>query len=212
MKDIPLFTGESGVASLTLSQIPYTGSSYIRIQSAVNGEALLRECVDFCRGAGAESIYATGHDALLQYPHYTDIWRMVCHRKQIPATDAVLVPVNADNAEQWRCIYNNKMRYVPNASVMTMGDAKRLPESETAFFIMQQEQLLGIGMAGDGEIKAVAAVVPGSGKELLSALNSALSGETLSVEVASENHAAVRLYKAMGFELQQVISQWYKIL
>ena len=212
MKDLPFFTSQFGVASLTLSQIPYTGDSYIRIQSAADGGALLKECVDFCRAAGAQNVYATGHDVVAQYPYHTQIWRMCCQRRTIPNTDAALVPVEADTLEQWRRIYNDKMRYVPNASVMTLGDAKALPETKTAYYIMREGQLLGIGMIGSGEIKAIASVVPGSGKNLVVALNSALSGETVSVEVASENYAAVRLYEAIGFECEQIISQWHKIL
>lgn len=212
MKDLPIFTSQFGVASLTLSQIPYTGDSYIRIQSTADGGALLKECVDFCRAAGAKNVYATGHDVVAQYPYHTQIWRMRCQRRKIPNTDAALIPVEADALEQWRCIYNDKMRHVPNASVLTLGDAKALPEVKTAYFIMREDQLLGIGMVGNGEIKAIASVVPGSGKNLVAALNSALSGETVSVEVASENYAAVRLYEAMGFECEQIISQWHKIL
>ena len=43
MRDMPFFTTLSGVASLTLSQIPYTGKAYIRIQDSTEPEQFLRE-------------------------------------------------------------------------------------------------------------------------------------------------------------------------
>ena len=212
MQDIPFFSTQFGVASLTLNQIPYTSDSYIRIQATTNGAKLLKECVDFCRAAGAERIYATGDQVTEQYPFHTQIWKMCCKRTQIPETDAALVPVNADTLEQWRSIYNEKMRNVPNAAVMTLSAAKMLLETKTAFFVLRDELLLGIGAIEETQIKAIASVVPGSGADIVSALNSALSGETVYAEVASENNAAIRLYKRLGFAQEQIIAQWHKII
>ena len=62
MKDIPLFTTEFGIASLTLNEIPYSRKAYFRIQDSAQPEQFVEECRDFCRAVGAEEIYATGHE------------------------------------------------------------------------------------------------------------------------------------------------------
>ena len=88
MKDMPLFTTEYGVASLTLSQIPYTKQAYIRIQATAEPERLLTECIDFCKAAGAEHIFATGHSVCEKYPEHTKLLRMQADRSSIGETDA----------------------------------------------------------------------------------------------------------------------------
>ena len=78
MRDIPVFTTEYGVASLTLQDIPYRGTAYIKIQSTAQPKEFLDECVDFCIAAGAERVYAAGHDFLAAYPLHTALWQMSC--------------------------------------------------------------------------------------------------------------------------------------
>ncbi len=212
MRDIPFFTTQCGIASLTLSQIPYTGDSYIRIQSASDGGILLRECADFCRAVGAENVYATGHPAAAEYTLHTEIWKMSILRSKIPHTDAALHLLDEQSADLWRDIYNEKMRTVPNAAVMTRSDAKKMLQSGSAYFVYSGDELLGIGTVAEDEIRVVAAVVPRSGTVLVAALNTALTGDRAWVEVASENHAAINLYRRMGFTRDAVISQWYKII
>ena len=67
MRDMPMFTTENGVASLTLNQIPYTKSAWIRIQNSVSPQALLEECIAFCKAVDAEYIYATGDSCCEKY-------------------------------------------------------------------------------------------------------------------------------------------------
>ncbi len=212
MRDIPFFTTQSGVASLTLSQIPYTGCAYFRIQSATDPALLLQECRDFCVAAGAENVYVTGHDAVLAYPYHTQIWKMQCDRDGIPATDAVLKPVTDDTLADWIEIYNQRMKGVSNASVMTIGNARKLLDQTQAYFVLGQDTMLGIGAVCGDCITALASVVPGSGEALVGALNQALTGRYITVEVASKNHAAVKLYERMGFTISEVVSQWHKLL
>ena len=54
MRNIPVFTTEFGVGSLILREIPYRQEAYIRIQDTGQPEIFLKECVDFCKTAGAE--------------------------------------------------------------------------------------------------------------------------------------------------------------
>ena len=60
MKDLQVFTTEHGAASLILKEIPYRKLAFIHIQDVQPGglEEHLKECVSFCRMAGAERILA----------------------------------------------------------------------------------------------------------------------------------------------------------
>ena len=71
--------------------------------------------------------------------------------------------------------------------------------------------LLGIGIAAGERIDAVAACVPGAGRDVVLALAHAISGETVCLEVASTNTRAVRLYGCLGFIAAKEVICWYKI-
>ena len=86
MRDIPVFTTNYGVASLTLREIPYKKIAYIRLQATQEPKELLHECVSFCRACGAERVYATGHEFLSAYPLHTEIWEMTCGADRMPET------------------------------------------------------------------------------------------------------------------------------
>jgi len=58
MRNIPIFDTPYGVASLVLKEIPYSSKAYITVQSCLDLDQLLEECVSFCRAVGAEEIYA----------------------------------------------------------------------------------------------------------------------------------------------------------
>ena len=101
MKDIPMFTTEYGVASLFLREITYRGRAHIKIQSTLEPEKLLEECVSFCRMCGAEWIDAAGDEYLEKYPLITSILAMQCDRSRIGETDACLFPVT-DMLFHWK--------------------------------------------------------------------------------------------------------------
>ena len=212
MRDIPLFTTEFGVASLTLSQIPYTQRAYVRIQVSENPKLFLDECVDFCKAAGADSIYATGHSFLDKFPPHTAIWLMTCEKDSLIESEACLFPVQETTAEKWREIYNERMRYVPNAAYMTQKTMNELVHAGSAYFVHKEGCLLGIGAASGNKIDAIAAVQSGAGYDVLCAMSGALSDSIVQVEVASENLPALRLYERAGFIKVQEISKWYKII
>ncbi|MBR4864930.1 MAG: hypothetical protein IKU07_10160, partial [Oscillospiraceae bacterium] len=137
MHDIPFFQTENGIASLILKEIVYKKIAYIRIQNALHPDALLQECIDFCRAVGAEQIFATGNNHLTKYPLYTSIVDMACNKNEIPIVNLNLVPADKDNYEQWRRIYNERMYSVPNAATITLQDAdKQIPGS---FFVYEKE-------------------------------------------------------------------------
>lgn len=206
-----MFTTEFGVASLILKEIPYRGEAYIHLQATEQPEALLQECVGFCRACGAVRFYATGHLSLAQYPLHTSIIRMECAIPSLPPTDAALFPVLPETLSQWRSIYNEKMAAVPNASYMTEMDAKKLLDDGSGYFVHRGGQLLGIGKAADGFLSAIAATVPGAGKDVVAALASCLRTDTAALQVASANTRAMHLYKKLGFVPVQEVSRWHCI-
>ena len=76
MRDIPMFTTENGAASLIFKEIPYTSTGYVKVQSSLEPELFLQDCVAVCRMAGAESVVASGHVYLERYPFITSVDEM----------------------------------------------------------------------------------------------------------------------------------------
>lgn len=211
MRDIPIFTTQYGVASLTLKEIPYRGIAYVRIQDSRDPEELLKECISFCRAAGATRIYGSGHSCLEGYPLHTAILRMSCSKENLPDTDAAIFPVQAKSVNQWRAIYNKKMVNTDNSAYMTIGDAEQMLQRGEGYFVHRGDELLGIGIASGDTIDAVISTVPGAGRDVLLALCHAVFSDTVSLEVASTNERAVRLYGSVGFVPTAELSRWYKI-
>ena len=207
MKDIPMFTTEYGVASLSLKEIPYRHEAYIHIRDTQQPKELLKECVTFCRTCGAEHIYATGHPCLEGYPLHTAVIQM---RGTVEAEGiACLWPVTAENAAQWRQIYNEKMTGVATAATLTSTDEHRLAADAGAYFVHDTGDLLGIGWLMDGQLLAIASVKPGEGGRVLQTILSLAEGETVSLEVASTNEKAIRLYEKHGFIKTKELRSWY---
>lgn len=211
MRDIPVFATEYGVASLVLQEIPYSKTAYIKFQDTAQPEAFLKECKDFCVMAGAEKIYAAGHAVVETFPVHATIYQMHRHLAGLEQTDAVLIPVQEQTLQQWKTIYNQKMANVPNAAYMTDHKAKQMLKKGEGYFVCRNENLLGIGMTAGNRIDAVAAVLPGAGRDIVLALCSALSGDFVVLDVAVENEKAVRLYEQLGFVIKSELSKWYKI-
>ena len=212
MKDIPVFNTEFGVASLFLREIPYRQRAHIKIQSSLDPEQLLAECVDFCRACGAEWIDGAGHEYLEKYPLITALYTMQCDRLAIGETDARLFPVTEKTVQQWLDIYNEKMADVPNAAFMDSRDGKELLQTGDGYFVHRDGQLLGIGKAAGDFIDTVIAAKPGMGETVVKALSGILTGDTVRLMVAGANERAVRLYERMGFVKVREVSRWYRVL
>lgn len=211
MKDLPVFTTENGVASLTLREIPYRGIAYIKIQSSVTPDALIEECVQFCTMCGAERIVATGHSALEKYPLRNAVIQRRRPLEGLPDTDAALFPVQEQTLKQWLDIYNTGMKNVANAAYMTEKDGKEMLQKGDGYFVHRGDTLLGIGKASGEKIGAIVAVQKGAGADVVLALCHALTGETVMLEVASNNDRAVRLYDRLGFVPTAELSRWYLV-
>ena len=212
MKDIPVFDTEHGVASLFLREIPYRRRAHIKIQSSLDPEKLLEECVAFCKMCGAEWIDAAGDPYLEKYPLITPLYIMHCRREDLADTDACLFPVTEETVGKWLDICNERMKDVPNAAYMDGADGKELLKTGDGYFIHRDGKLLGIGKAKGDFIDTVISVIPGMGETVVLALNHALSGETVRLMVAGANERAVRLYERMGFLKVKEVSRWYRVL
>ncbi len=212
MQNMPVFTTEYGVASLFLREIPYRGRAHIKIQSSLEPDKLLQECISFCKLCGATWIDAAGHEILEKYPLITALVAMRCDRAQIPQTDACLFPVTEQTVQAWLDICNERMANVPNAAFMDSRDGKELLKNGDGYFIHRDGKLLGIGQAQGDVIDTVIAVQPGAGETVVRALSSALTGDTVHLKVASANLRAVGLYERMGFVKTKELSRWYRVL
>lgn len=212
MKDLPLFTTENGAASLTLREIPYTGRAYAKLQASQSSQALIEDVAGFCRAVGAQELYAAGSSALECYPFHTAILQMRCAAESIPDTDAALWPVQESTVEEWRKLYNEKAASVPNGAWMTGSDAREMLRSGGGYFVHRAGKLLGIGRVSGDTILWVASVQPGAGADVVCALAHAVTGDSITLEVASTNQKAVRLYDRLGFLQTAELSRWYRVL
>ena len=112
---------------------------------------------------------------------------------------------------RWRQIYNDGMATVDNAAWMTAYGMKAIVAEGSAYFVHRNGTLLGIGKASGERIDAVVSAVPGAGADVVRALAHALNADVVTVEVASTNHRAIRLYERLGFIPIKEISRWYQV-
>lgn len=214
MKDFPVFTTEYGVSSLILRQIPYRREAYIHIQD-VQPEGFsehLRECASFCRMAGAEKVYATGHDRLEHLPLYMSLLEMRGTAWVDGTKLEHLFPVTEQTVDRWRQLMNGRMCGVDQAAVLTAADEQKILASGGAYFVHHDGDLLGLGWMEDTKLLAMAAVKPGAGEQVLHTLMSLVEGADMTLEVASTNERAIRLYEKLGFLKTRELYRWYRVL
>lgn len=208
MRDIPVFTTENGVATLFLKNVPVTKTAYIKVQDTSHTEAFVRECSDFCRAVGAETVYCNFN---VQCSECVRIISMARPKAGIPETSAQLVPVQEETMALWRNIYNRKMKGIPNASQIMQHESKKYLESGNCYFVERDGVLIGIGMINENRIEALASVSRGAGRDVLLALCNGLQTDVIELSVAEENEKAVMLYESAGFVVKSVLQTWYKI-
>ncbi len=213
MRDFPMFTTEYGLSSLTLKEIPYKNTAYIHIRD-VQQEYFrehLAECVGFCRMAGAEKIYAAGSHELEGYPLHTAVLEMRGEAVVDSEKLRSIFPVTEQTVSRWRSIYNEKMAGVDNAATLEGRDEKRILTSGGAYFVHDNGDLLGIGWLEEEALLAMAAVKPGAGEQVMHTLMSLVEGASMTLEVASTNDKAIRLYEKLGFLKTREVSRWYDV-
>ena len=214
MRDFPIFTTEFGVSSLILKEIHYRGEAYIRIRDVSEGyfNEHLAECVSFCRMCGAERIFAEGNSLLEQYPLYTAVYLMKGTAQSEMDKMASLFPVTEETVSRWRNLYNEAMRTVDNAGTLETRDEKQILSSGGAYFVHDNGALLGIFWLEDRKLLAIAAVKKGAGERVMHTMMSLLEGEQITLEVASTNAKAIRLYENLGFLKTAELTRWHRVL
>lgn len=209
MRDIPVFDTQNGVGSLSLREIPYRGEAYITVGAATDAEAFIKEAAEFCVAVGAEKVYATGHEAAEKFPYYSSVLLLAADRDSLEDTDAMLFPVTEQTAEKWRSLYNEKFLKVPHAATITSKDMEKLLGS--CYFVHRSGQLIGIGKADGDRIGAIAAFVPGAGRDVVLSLAHVLPEGRVTIEVATANPKARSLYERLGFIAVEERIKWYRI-
>lgn len=217
MKDIPIFTGQYGIGSLILREIPYKQCAYVLVRSAREGHMadFLEECSGFCRAAGAEWVLASAPEPLSFLPHVHDMLEYACRRDQLPPPmrPVDLEPLCDDNAERYREIYNDLFRAIPNAATCTPEDLRRLREKSRAFLAKVGGETAGICQWTGSELNTIG-VLPnfrGLGHRLALTAFGQMEGEVITLRVSSSNGPALRLYQKLGFDRTQVLSSWYAL-
>ena len=213
MKDIPMFTTDSGVSSLILKEIPYKQLAFIHVQDVQSGQLKphLEECISFCRMVGAEKILAKGHEELQSYPLHSVVVEMtLMHDQREP--EANLWPVTQESVAKWREVYNQAMGKFDNHATLTFHDEKRIVQSGGAYFVHRDGTLLGIGWMDGQELLALVSVIPGMGETVARTLFTTVGSDKITLEVVSDNLRAVKLYERMGFVQTREVSRWYRLL
>ncbi|MCI8524859.1 MAG: GNAT family N-acetyltransferase [Oscillospiraceae bacterium] len=214
MKDIPVFTGEHGLASLILREIPRSRCAHVVVHSALPGRmaALLAECRRFCRLAGADTVLASA-DEPLDLPHAYDLLELACAKADLPPSQApvALRPVTAETAGDYLRLYNELFRDVPGAAACTEADLPRMLAQERAFFALERGEITGLGQYAASELRAIA-VIPrrhGLGRRLALTLFARMPGGEITLQVSSANAPALRLYEKLCFAPRRILSRWY---
>ena len=215
MKDIPIFTGTHGVATLILSQIPWSGCGYVMVRSVWDDEkAFLDECLGFCRACGAECVYASWETAELPAPHGYDMVRLSMEKSALPQGELLtLEDLTEENAADFLRIYNTCFLPIPNAAAYGKKDIERLLGEETAYLVRRDGVYAAIAEISKEGLEAVA-VLPqyrGMGYDLCRTVLQKVPSLTLKLKTVSTNEKALALYRRLGFGNEQIVSRWWKL-
>ena len=211
MRDFPVFSTDFGVATLVLKEVPYKEVAYIIIQSALQPEELLKECVSFCRAVGAEKIYARGHELVEQYPLHTIIYEM---RGEISVREELVEniwPVTEETVGKWRELVNERMREIDNSATLEQKDEQEILSKGGAYFVHRAGEVLGIGWIVEDEVLLLAATQKGMGERVLHTLLSATRLEQIRLDVVSTNERAIRFYERLGLIKTGEKHRWYRV-
>ena len=214
MKDIPLFTGTHGLASLVLREIGISGRAYVVVRAVWKGqtEAFLQECLHFCRAVGAEQVYASYDLEELPAAHAYDMVAMEMEKAALPKGDPVeLEPLSPQNGQAFLDIYNGCFRSVTGAAAYGKEDLNRLFDTDCAFLAKKDGKYAAIAEISETGLESIA-VLPefrGLGYDLSLTVLPMVPRKTIRLKVASTNEKALALYTRLGFVQRETVSRWY---
>ncbi len=216
MKDIPVFTGAHGIATLVLKEIPWSGCGYVLVRSVWDdAAAFLEECLGFCRACGAEQVYASWELEALPADHAYDMLQMEIGKAALPPLAPVEVEdLTEENSEAFIEIYNKCFQTVPGSASYSRKDAERLLGEETAYLVSVDGAYAAIAEISRKGLEAVA-VLPehkGLGSRLTRTVLEKVPSTVIKLKVASTNARAIRLYERLGFAHSGVLSHWWKLM
>lgn len=210
MTDLPVFTAADGLATLILHEIPAKREAYILVRTVFGTlDGLLRECAAFCRGAGAEHVYAGGAADLSGYPVFARLIERRAEFPTLPQTDCAVEPVAQDTAERWAALYNDRFRAVPSAQSCGFAETRRLAASGECFFVTENGGRIGLGRVRGETLLALASLVPGAGERTLLTLVRHCGLHRVELVCAVENPRAMALYDRLHFSRGKLRQSWY---
>lgn len=212
MTDIPVFTAANGIATLILHEIPARKEGYILVRAVFGSLAgLLRECADFCRGAGAERVYAGGEADFSAYPVFARLMERRLTLHSLPPVGCAVEPLTQETAPRWAELYNARFSGVPSAQSCGPYETKRLTQSGEAFFVLEEGERIGLGRVRGGTLLALASLRPGAGERTLFALARHCGLHEITLTCAVENARAMAFYDRLGFTRGPVRQVWYTV-
>lgn len=207
-----MFTCEYGMASLILREIPFRQEGYVLLRAAFcDRAALLRACDRFCRAAGAERVYFRSEREEPNFERYAGLCERTVAKSTLPPTEAVAVPLCAEDGEQWAELYNRLFRTVPAARSCTSADLREILAERQGYFVLRDGERIGLGRLRANELAALAATKRGAGRDVLCALATQIDAPTVRLICAEENHPAMELYSRLNFTLDPPREFWYAI-
>ena len=214
MRDIPMFTGTHGLASLVFREVAITGRAYVVVRAIWNGQAaaFLEECLGFCRAVGAKEVYATYEEEELPANHAYDMIRMERKKAGLPLGKPVeLEPLTPENGADFLEIYNTCFQGVVGASRYGREDLLRLFDKDCGFLAKKDGKFAGVAEISETGLESIA-VLPefrGLGYDLALAVLPMVPRKTVSLKVASTNEKAIALYQRLAFEEKGIVRRWY---
>lgn len=217
MQNIPMFTGIHGMATLILKEIPVSGLAYVLVRSVWkdNLAGLLAEAGDFCRAAGAETVYASWEDRDLPAEHAYDVLELTMDRENLPPPPepVVLMPLTDRNSRDYLTVYNGCFARMPGHASYGPKDMQRLQGKNLAFLVYRDGLPAAVAELGDNQLEGLG-VLPafrGLGYPLALTVLARLPGPVLSLRVVSTNDRALSLYRRIGFGGDRVVSRVWRL-
>ena len=221
MKNIPVYMGQGGTASLILSEIPLRGTAYILLRTVLSGqlEPLLEECAGFCRSCGARRVLVSREKEPLDLPHAYDLIYLRAKKAALPQPDqpCPLTPMGPDNDAVYQRVYNRCFADVSHALSYDRAQIQRIYRARQQAFLALDESGApwAMGELHGNELAAVG-ILPefrgqGRSRDLTLTLLQLCPGQSLTLTVASDNAPALALYDSLGFTVCGRDSSWYEM-